>query len=111
LKRGGLAARQRDIGAAEFSLNEIRVLVGIAATIAIAGACSRSGSHDGGTHIGVGLHRGAYLVNFIDGQLTSAFPHKYSVFFLSQHNFSPLFLVIAACPQITDRMCLRLSRL
>jgi hypothetical protein len=84
----------KEHGATSSQLNEIRVLVGIAATIAIARACNRSEGHGCGTHIRVGLHRGAYLVDFIDGQLTSAFPHKYSVFFLSRHMFSPLFFLL-----------------
>jgi hypothetical protein len=85
--QGGLAAHQQEPWAAEFSLNKIRVLVGIAAAVAITGTCNRSEGHGCSAHIGMGLHRGAHLVNFVDGQLTSAFPYKYSVVFLSRHKF------------------------
>jgi hypothetical protein len=101
------------IGAADFSLNKIRVLVGIAAAVAITGTCNRSEGHGCGAHVGVGLHRRAYLVNFIDRQLTSAFPYKHSVVFLSRHSFSPFSFFLhslAPDPHITDKTYLRPSR-
>jgi hypothetical protein len=92
-----VAARQQGIEAARFSLNEIRVFVCIAAAIAVAGASNSRRSHDGGTDIGVGLHGSAHLIDFIDRQLTSAFPRKYSVVFLSRHTwFSFFFFVTSA---------------
>jgi hypothetical protein len=99
----------------DFQLNEIRVLVSVAAAVAIAGACSRGSSHDGCAHIGVGLHGSAYLIDFIDCQLTSTFPRKHSVVFLSRHVFSPFYFCYIRLPALllrfTDKMCLRLSRL
>jgi hypothetical protein len=111
--KGCWAAFSKQHQAAKFSLNEIRVFVGIAATVAITGTCNRSEGHGCGAHVGVSLHGSAHLIDFVDRQLTSAFPYKYSVVFLSRHSFSPLVFnyIVCPAPQITDKTCLRPIRL
>jgi hypothetical protein len=60
------AVHQQEPPGSRFSLNEVSVLVGIAAAVAIAGAgCGRSG-HDGCADIRVGLHGRAHLIDFIE---------------------------------------------
>jgi hypothetical protein len=76
--------------------------VGIAAAIAIAGARSRGGSHDGGAHIGVGLHGSAYLIDFIQCEFPRSETGQYSVVFLSRHSYSPFCFLLHSLARGSD---------
>jgi hypothetical protein len=93
-----LAALQQGIETAGVLLNEIRVPVSIAAAVAVTGASCGCGGHNCSANVGV-AHGCAYLVNFIDRQLTSAFPRKHSVVILSRHCFSPFLFVYIRPPE------------
>jgi hypothetical protein len=87
-KGANLAALQQGIEAGRSLLNEIGVLVSVAAAVAIARACDRSEGHGCGAHVGV-AHGSTHLLDFIHGEFPRSETDKYSVVFLSRHWLSP----------------------